>query len=138
MPALDIAARTHTVNDPLQQATLTPLELAVIQTICDKYPDDQSSIAAQLSTAKVVRRENTGAGFYTYFEVQRSPDVAIGTARPRDLRDGPPATVAGLEYGMGFILWLKDGYFSNLEGYSYEESTTEIDFIAVKFEIGEL
>jgi hypothetical protein len=36
---------------------------------------------------------------------------------------------------MGFVLWLKDGYVDCLEGYSYGESTTEIAFERVDFEI---
>jgi hypothetical protein len=68
----------------------TPMELAVIKAICDKHPDDRTSIESQLATAKVISRENTGAGFYTYFEVQRSPNVTIGDALAKDLRYGPP------------------------------------------------
>jgi hypothetical protein len=41
----------------------------------------------------------------------------------------------GLEYGMGFILWLQDGYASSLEGFSYEEDTIAIDLLNVRFEI---
>jgi hypothetical protein len=36
---------------------------------------------------------------------------------------------------MGFILWLKEGYVDCLEGYSYDESTVEIVFERVGFEI---
>jgi len=36
---------------------------------------------------------------------------------------------------MGFVLWLEDGYVDCLEGYSYDESTTDIDFERVGFEI---
>jgi len=36
------------------------------------------------------------------------------------------AKIDGLDHGMGFILWLKDGYLDCLEGYSYEENTTAV------------
>ena len=41
----------------------------------------------------------------------------------------------GLERGMGFILWLKEGYVDCLEGYSYDESTTGIAFELAAFEV---
>jgi hypothetical protein len=43
--------------------------------------------------------------------------------------------IDGLRHGMGFILWLKDGYLELLEGYSYEESTVEIDFERAGFDV---
>lgn len=45
------------------------------------------------------------------------------------------ARVDGITHGMGFILWLSDGYAKCLEGYSFEESTTAIDFESVVFEL---
>jgi hypothetical protein len=92
---------------------------------------DRNALEAPLSTAVVVRRENTGAGFYTDFTVERE-DAAIGGER---LRNGPEARVDGLEYGMGFILWLKEGYANCLEGYCNAGSTVGIAFEGVGFEI---
>jgi hypothetical protein len=43
--------------------------------------------------------------------------------------------VDGLSYGMGFILWLKEGYADHLEGYSFQEDTLGIDFENVEFEL---
>jgi hypothetical protein len=51
------------------------------------------------------------------------------------LRDGPATKIDGLERGMGFILWLKEGYADCLEGYSYAESTTAIILEETGFEI---
>lgn len=34
---------------------------------------------------------------------------------------------------MGFLLWLQAGHIHRLEGYSYEESTSGIDFEQVAF-----
>jgi hypothetical protein len=50
-------------------------------------------------------------------------------------RNGPEARIDGFEHGMGFVLWLEDGYVDCLKGYSYDESTTDIDFERVGFEI---
>jgi hypothetical protein len=111
------------------------MERAVIKAICDKHPDDRTSIEAQLATAMVISRENTSAGFYTNFDVQRSPNVAIGDARERDLRHGPQAAIKGITYGMGFILWLNQGYLDCLEGYTYDDDTTALDLANLQFEI---
>ena len=111
------------------------MELAVIKAICEKHPHDRTSIEAQIATAKVISRENTSAGFYTYFEVQRSPNVAIGDARERDQRHGPQAAIKGITYGMGFILWLRHGYLNCLEGYTYDDSTTSLDLTNLNFQI---
>ncbi len=110
----------------------TSLEQAVLRAICETHVADRSALEAQLSTATVLRRENTGAGFYTDFSIERASHPAIGGER---MRSGPAAKVDGLKQGMGFILWLKEGYVHHLEGYSYGESTTEIDFEQTEFEI---
>jgi len=96
------------------------------------YSEDRSALEAQLSTANLLSRENTGGGFFTRFEVDRGSNLAIGGMR---LRNGPAAKIEGLEHGMGFILWLKEGYAHCLEGYSYAESTTGIVLEAVGFEL---
>jgi hypothetical protein len=110
----------------------TAIERAVLAAICDSYPEDRAALEAQLSTATLLRRENTGAGFYTRFAVDRASSSAIGGMR---LRNGPATKVDGLEQGMGFILWLKEGYADCLEGYSYAESTTGIVLETAGFEI---
>ena len=110
----------------------TPLERSVLRAICEKHLADGAALEAQLSTATVLSRENTGAGFYTRFAVERASYAAIGGER---LRHGPAARVEGLAHGMGFILWLKEGYADQLEGYCYGETTTGIAFERAGFEI---
>jgi hypothetical protein len=110
----------------------TPLERAVLRAICEKELSDRTALEAQVSTATVLSRENTGAGFYTRFAIERASGAPICGER---LRHGPAASINGLGHGMGFILWLKDGYVDCLEGYSYQESTAEIVLDRVGFEI---
>jgi hypothetical protein len=118
---------------PSTGSVFTPLERDVLTAICSMHPEDRAALEAQLSTATLDGRENTGAGFYTRFTVDRASSMAIGGRR---LRDGPAAKVAGLEHGLGFILWLEDGYADCLEGYSYgNESTSGAELETVKFEI---
>jgi hypothetical protein len=110
----------------------TSLERAVLAAICSMYSTDRAALEAQLSTATLLRRENTGAGFFTRFAVDHNSSTAIGGMR---LRDGPTTKIDGLEHGMGFILWLKVGYADCLEGYAYAESTTGIVLETADFEI---
>jgi hypothetical protein len=117
---------------PSVGSDFTPLERAVLRAICEVHLVDRAALEAQLSTAIVLSRENTGAGSYTRFSVERSSVAAIEGER---LRRGPSARIDGLERGMGFILWLKEGYADCLEAYSYEESTTGIALERTGFEI---
>jgi len=114
------------------ELNFTPLERAVLDAVCGYHAADRAALVAQLSTATVLKRENTGSGFYTYFAVERASGAAIGGER---LRSGPAARVDGLARGMGFILWLQEGYANCLEGYCYDEDTTGIAFELAGFEI---
>lgn len=110
---------------------LTSLERTVLRAICEMYPSDRAALENQLSAAVIGRRQNTGAGFYTDFEV---PSVQSALSGER-MRTGPNAKIDGLEHGMGFILWLHCGYVTTLEGYSFGEDTSSIDFEAVGCQI---
>ena len=119
---------------PSTESCFTTLESSVLRAICEKesVDRDRTALEAQLSEAVFVSRENTGAGFYTSFSVSRGSNLPVGGER---LRNGPEMRIDGLQHGMGFILWLKDGCAELIEGYSYGESTVEIDFERVGFEI---
>lgn len=117
---------------PPIESNFTPLERAVLRAICEAHTLDRDVLEAQLLRAIVVSRKNTGAGFYTNFDVERASVATVGGER---LRNGPESEIDGLEHGMGFILWLKDGYADCLEGYSYGESTVGIALESVGFSI---
>jgi len=111
---------------------LTPLERAVLRAICESHVADRAVLEVQLSSASVLSRENTGAGFYTRLSIEHPSGTAVGGER---LRRGPFARIEGLERGMGFILWLHDGVADCLEGFSFDESTTRIALYHATFEI---
>jgi len=94
----------------------TPLEEAVLRGIWTKHTEDRAALEVQLAAATLLSRKNTGAGFYTDLFVERVPSAILMGQR---LRNGPEAQIDGLEHGMGFILWLNDGYAGCLEGYTY-------------------
>lgn len=96
--------------------SLTSLEHAVLAFICESVPEEAAALRAQVAKASVRNRKNTGSGFFTYFDIDRTAPP-IGGGKPRGMRDGPFATVQGAAHGMGFILWLKDGHADCLEGY---------------------
>jgi hypothetical protein len=116
-----------------EQPIFTVLERAVLRAVCEMHPEDRVALEAQLATATFQSRKNDGYGFFTYFVVDRTSTPPIGGLR---LRNGPPtAQIDGLKHGMGFILWLEDGYADCLEGYPFDESTAEINLETVGFDL---
>ena len=109
---------------------LSSLEQAVLDAIALQVPPVAHALASRSERVRVIARENTGAGFYTTLDGSHYPPIK-GVASP--LGD-VAATVVGLEHGMGFMLWLRDGHIHKLEGYSYGESTSGINFERVAFE----
>jgi hypothetical protein len=111
--------------------TFTGLEQAVLTAICDEQQTVAEPLRKLLATARLCERENTGHGFYTSFEVDRSmPPIDW----PLRLIDGPNAevTVGGEILLMGFILWVEDGRPDCLEGFQYgTPSGDDIDLRAV-------
>lgn len=107
---------------------LSSLERAVLDVIALQVPEVANALAGQWEKVHVTARENTGAGFYTKFDVPQGSPIE----RAAPLGD-VGASVDGLEHGMGFLLWLQDGHIHQLEGYSYEENTSDIDFERVVF-----
>ena len=108
---------------------LSALEHAVLDAISLQVPKLADELAQLLLRVHVTSCLNTGAGLYTALEV---PSDAILEGIKSPVGD-VGAAVAGLEHGMGFLLWLEDGRMHQLEGYSYEESTSDLDFERVDF-----
>ncbi len=96
----------------------TELERAVLDAICEGQSEMADGLRKLLATAQLTERDNTGHGFYTSFEVDKStPPLEL----PERLLDGPNGEVAvgGETLLMGFILWCDDGYPNCLEGFQY-------------------
>jgi len=112
----------------LNMEVLSPLEQAVLDAIALQVPEVADAIAGPQLKVRVTARKNTGAGFYTTLDVSRR-SLIEGVASPVG---DVGAVIAGLEHGMGFLLWLRDGHIHELEGYAYED-TSGIDFERVAF-----
>lgn len=115
-----------------ESVDLTALEAAVLAAISDQLEaEDAARLRAQVSSATVGSRENTGAGFFTDFDLQKAPELALNTDTTNC---NVEAVVDALQYGMGFILFLENGYIHLLEGYAHgDESTESLDLTALKF-----
>jgi hypothetical protein len=111
----------------------TALERAALEEICKQQADERGALESQLATATVTRRENTGAGFFTYFAVDRNGPPL--TSRWRVLGN-VAATIVGFERPLLLALFMnKDGYAHMLEATAAGDSTVGIDLSALRFKI---
>jgi hypothetical protein len=116
--------------------TFTKLELAALHSIFVETPQYADGLAVQLAGASVAARENTGGGFFTTISVAADIPQIPG---PRVLGHETYASVEGLNHGMGFVLFMKDGYLNLLEGYSVGyENTASSNLATVTFTISGL
>jgi hypothetical protein len=102
---------------------LTPLENAVLETMCQQPGKHFETIKQQLAAASVGRREFSGVGFFTDFIVPADATVK------RDLPDmeltGVGAEFPNLAHGAGFVLFIREGVINMLEGFTYDENWPE-------------
>src|SRR5262245_41914223 len=98
---------------------LTPLEQAVNDALLEKRGEPFDTARQQLEYASITKREHTGVGFFTEFALSEHapvrrdlPDATLGNVR---------AELPGLEHGAGFLLFIRDGVVTMLEGYTYAD-----------------
>ena len=85
----------------------------------------------QSATTHVTNFENTGVGFFSTIEIAREAPP-LSNQSPLDAATG---SVASIPHGMGFLVFLEDGYVSTIEGYTYAGSTVDLDFETVAFDV---
>ncbi|MEL4890491.1 hypothetical protein PQU63_03590 [Xanthomonas protegens] len=97
---------------------LSAYERRAIETIAAS-DQQRDVILAQLATSKCASRNYTGVGLYTDLVVD-SCAALLDQARWK-IEDMPKghAQHPELPDGAGLILWIKDGYISRLESYTY-------------------
>jgi hypothetical protein len=110
----------------------TRLERAALERICNKYPNAREALEAQLATAKVLRRENSGAGFFTYLAVDGSTKPIMGAESPLG---NVLASIEGFKQPMLLLLFTKHGYAHMLEGATIDDSTVGLDLTSLQFTI---
>ena len=95
-------------------------EKIIISDIIEQYPEYKQKLQSQLEKITVQKREFSTYGFSTYYAV---------TAEEETLGDGENLqlgkhqwNINGLQHGSDYILWIKNGFISCLEGFSYNET----------------
>jgi hypothetical protein len=102
---------------------LSELETAVLEKLLSGEHPVLRILRQQMNRAVLARRTLSGAGFYAELSV---PPDAPRLSNGGDFSLGDvDANIDGLRYGAGFVLFVKDGYLSALEGYSYGEPWPE-------------
>lgn len=110
----------------------TKLELAALRAIFSETPDLAAGLERQLAAASVTERENSGGGFFTTIRV---PDDLPRVNSPKVLGLETHAHIQGMEHGLGFVLFMKDGALDMLEGYALAGSTAALDLTDLLFEV---
>jgi hypothetical protein len=104
---------------------LWPIEREVLEITAAEYLGSADVLRRQIDTAQVTGFENSGAGFFSNLAVADDAPVLSETLR----LNGAHGSVLGIEDGMGFIVFLKDGRLWMIEGYCNGGGpTTDIDF----------
>ena len=100
------------------------LARAVIRRILPETGIDYPTFKYQYENAEVTEAKMYRRGFDMRFRMKEG--VPAVEAEGQREYGTVSAQIPGLSYGMGFILWVKDGMIQSLEGYSYDEDLPEV------------
>ena len=108
-----------TLKEKEKQMTYDEFEKIIIEDIIQTYPEHAEKLARQYNSAIVTKRTVNSPGFYTNYEIgDKTASLGDGV----DLQLGENQwNVNGMKYGSDYILWIKNGFISSLEGFSYGE-----------------
>lgn len=96
--------------------TQEDFEKKLIEMLLDGENEVLSTLKKQYELSKVVSRDFSDVGFYTSVFIQNKDDLCLnGKSFYLGDVDG---TVNGIKGAIGFILYIKNGYISLLEGYT--------------------
>lgn len=101
------------------------LEKAVMDKLLQGEDVVLITLRNQFKLASVKSREATGVGFFLNFSLPKnilSLTEKVSNIKADFCFGDVGAKIKGLQYGAGFLLWIKDGKLHMLEGYSYEET----------------
>ena len=96
---------------------LSDFEQAVVDKLLAGDHPLLATLRQQSDHARIIKREYTGGGFYCTFEVNSTAPAVPGEFHLGDVN----AEVEGLTHGAGFVLFIRGGRISKLEGYTYDE-----------------
>ena len=106
-------------RDGIQMKTLTALEERVIRMLLAGDNPILATLRSQAENLAVSSRELTGVGFFTRLVVRENAP-SIGIERSFKLGD-VNGTAENVRNGLGFLLFVEDGFLSALEGYTYDD-----------------
>src|SRR5690348_4348570 len=104
----------------MPDTNLDPLEAAVLQKLLEGDHPVLAALRLRMPGLSVSKRERSSVGFFTELSVAKGAPLAPGPTGRVPFGD-VEATLAGLQHGAGFLLYVEGGLLSMLEGYSYEE-----------------
>ena len=87
-------------------------EIIIISYIIEQYPEYKQKLQSQSEKMVVQKREFSTYGFSTYYAVTDGENLQLGKHQ---------WNINGLTRGSEYILWIKNGLISCLEGFSYNE-----------------
>jgi hypothetical protein len=100
--------------------SLNELEQTVLQLLLAGDDPILALLRAQLDAATITSREMTGVGFFTNFDIPES--VERTSPENFELSD-VHAYIEGVAHGAGFILFIRQGALSCVEGYTYGDDS---------------
>jgi hypothetical protein len=98
-------------------AKLSPLEARIIEALVVKEYGRASPLLEQLAAATADKRKMTGTGYF--LDLFIGPGIASWGRVNGDASDGYKTTLAPPADLVGFTLFIRDGYMSWLEGYTF-------------------
>lgn len=112
--------------------SLWPIERKILELTAAEYPASGEILRRQIEGVQVVSFENSGVGFFSNLAVSADAPLLAETSP----LSGAHGDMVGIEHGMGFIVFLKEGRISMIEGYcNGDASTQDIDFSGSTFEL---
>jgi hypothetical protein len=98
---------------------LTTLEQQVLEMLLRGQDEVLTTLRQQTQRMQVSSRKMTGVGFFT--ELLAPPDLARVPGCPTFKLGDVNGTADNLIHGLGFLVYVKEGALSVLEGYTYDE-----------------
>lgn len=92
-------------------------ESSVLSKLLDGKHQILELLRKQFASCQVLRREFTGSGFYTYFQVDSSLAIDNLNCRFGDVI----AEINDMPHGAGFLIYIENGCMKILEGYGYDD-----------------
>ncbi len=102
-------------------SNLTKLEKEVLDMLLAGDDAVLTSLRAQLNLVSVESRKISGTGFFTNLTVPQTCASKIINSNLEFKIGDVCASIEGLDYGAGFLLYVEGGLMTMLEAYSYDE-----------------